>query len=65
MEINNTVNIKKHMSSPKEKSCPKFVSCLNNMPTNTKKVSPLVTFILRHGIGQTLSSILKVVSTTF
>ena len=45
------------MSSPKEKSCPKFVSYLTNMPKNTEEVSPLVTFILRHGIGQTLSSI--------
>ena len=53
------------MSSPKEKSCPKFVSYLTNMPKNTEEVSPLVTFILRHGIGQTLSSILEVVSTTF
>ena len=42
-----------------EKSCPKSILGLTNMPKNTKKVSPPVTFILLHGIVQTLSSILS------
>ena len=41
-----------------EKSCPKSVPGLTNMSRNTKQVSPAVAFILLHGIGQTLSSIL-------
>ena len=40
-----------------KKSCPKSVPGLTNMPKNTKKVSPLVTFILLPGIGQTLFNI--------
>ena len=42
-----------------EKSCPKFVPGLTNMPENTKQVNPPVTFILLHAIGQTLSSMLS------
>ena len=42
-----------------EISCPKSVLGLTNMPKNTKMVSPPVTIILLHGIGQTLSSILS------
>ena len=42
-----------------KKSCPKSVPGLTNIPKNTKKVSPLVTLIFLHGIGQTLSSILS------
>ena len=43
-----------------EKSCPKSVLGLTNIPKNTKKLRPPVTFILLHGIGQTLSSILYI-----
>ena len=39
--------------------CPKSVPGLTNMPKNTKQGSPPVTFILLHGIGQTLSSVLS------
>ena len=42
-----------------EKPCPKSVPGLTNMPKNTKMVSAPVTFILLHGIGQTLPSILS------
>ena len=42
-----------------EKSCPKSVFGSPNMPKNTKKISPPGTFIILHGIGQTLSSILS------
>ena len=42
-----------------QKSCPKSVPGLTNLPKNTKKVSLPVTFILLHRIGQTLSSILS------
>ena len=42
-----------------EKSCPKSVPVLTNMPKNTKKVSQPVTFKLLREIGQTLSSILS------
>ena len=42
-----------------EKSCPKSVPDLTNMPKNTKMVSPPVTFILLYRIGQTLFSILS------
>ena len=42
-----------------EKSCPKSVLGLTNMPKNTKMVSPPVIFIHLYGIGQTLSSILS------
>ena len=42
-----------------EKSCPKSVPSLTNTPKNTKQVSPPVTFVLLHGIGQILSSILS------
>ena len=42
-----------------QKCCPKSVPGLSNMPKNTKKVSPPVTFILLDGIGQTLFSILS------
>ena len=42
-----------------DKSSPKSVLGLTNMPNNTKKVNPQVTFILLYGIGQTLSSILS------
>ena len=49
----------KKMSVMSEKSCPKSVPGLTNMLKNyTKQVSPPVTFILLHGIGQTLTSIL-------
>ena len=41
-----------------EKSFPKSVPSLTNMPKNFKQVSLPVTFILLHGIGQILSSIL-------
>ena len=47
------------MSAMSEKSCPKSVPGLINMPKNTKQVSLPVTFILLHGISQTLSSILS------
>ena len=49
----------KRISSMSEKSCPKSVPGLTNIPKNTKNISPLVRFILLHGIGQTLSSILS------
>ena len=39
-----------------KKFCPKSVHSLPNIPKDTKKVSPLVTFILLHVIGQTLFS---------
>ena len=42
-----------------EKSCHKSVPALTNMPKNANHVSAPVTFILLHGIGQTLSSILS------
>ena len=42
-----------------EKSSPKSVRGLTNMPKNTKKVNSRVTFILLHGIGQTLFPILS------
>ena len=42
-----------------EKSCPKSVFGLTNMPKNTKKLIPPVTFIILRGISQTLSSILS------
>ena len=42
-----------------KKSRPKSLPGLTNMPKNTKHVSPPVTFILLHGIGQTLSSVLS------
>ena len=42
-----------------EKSCPKSVPGLTNMPKNTKMVSPPLTFILLYGTGQILSSILS------
>ena len=48
------------MSVMSEKSCPKSVPGLTNMLKNyTKPVSPPVTFILLHGISQTLTSILS------
>ena len=42
-----------------EKPCPESVTGLTNLPENTKQVSPPITFILLHAIGQTLSSILS------
>ena len=42
-----------------EKSCPKSVPGLTNMPKNTEMISAPVTFILLHGIRPTLSSILS------
>ena len=42
-----------------EKSYHKSVPGLTDMPKNTKHVTAPVTFILLHGIGQTLSSILS------
>ena len=42
-----------------QKSYLKSVPGITNMPKNTKRVSPPVTFILLHGIGQTLSSVLS------
>ena len=42
-----------------EKICPKSVSGLTNIPKNTKKVSPPLTFILLNGVVQTLSSLLN------
>ena len=41
------------------KSCFKSVPGSTNIPTNTKQVNPPVTFILLHGIGKRLSSIIK------
>ena len=40
-------------------SNPKSVPGLTNMPKSTKKVNSPVKFILLHGTGQTLSSILS------
>ena len=42
-----------------EKSCPKSISSLTKKATNTKQVRPPVTFILLHGVGQTLFSTLS------
>ena len=42
-----------------DKSCPKSIPGLTNMQRNAKKVIPPATFILLHGISQTLSSILS------
>ena len=54
------MNTKKTFSMS-EKSCPKYVPGLTNMPKKKKKnVNPPVTIVLLlHGIGQTLSSILN------
>ena len=42
-----------------EKVCPKSIPGLTNIPKNTKKVNPPVTFILLYGIDQTQSSVLS------
>ena len=42
-----------------EKSYPKSVPGLTNMPKDAKKIDPLVKFILLYGIGHTLSSLLS------
>ena len=42
-----------------EKSCPKPVPGPVDVPKNTEKLNPAVTFIFLHGIDQTLSSILS------
>ena len=55
-EINNIKNTKKIYAMSKKS--PKSVPGLTNMPKNAKHASLPVTFLLMHGIGQTLSSIL-------
>ena len=42
-----------------ERSCPNTVPCLTNMPKKKSKSNPTVTFMLPHGMGKTLPSILS------